>query len=82
MKSERALKCLNACAGLSDEQLDAGWTAKDLIEYTKKLEIELLKLLPAPNGAYYPDLYRRPTPSNRKTDMRSRFSLFSKFNDN
>ncbi len=78
MKTERAIRCLKACEGLSDEQLEAGWTAKDLIEYTKKIEIELLKLLPTPDGAYYPNLYRQPTPQTRKTDFKNRFSLFSK----
>jgi hypothetical protein len=38
-------KCIKACAGLSEDVLDGGWTATGIIAYAKKLEDALTLLL-------------------------------------
>jgi hypothetical protein len=35
---DRMLDCTNACEGLSNDALDGGWKASELIAYTVKLE--------------------------------------------
>ena len=42
---EYAEKCVNACAGLTEDALDGGWTAEGISAYAKKLENELTLLL-------------------------------------
>lgn len=38
LNGERAAKCVNALAGLSDDALDGGWNFKEMSAYVKKLE--------------------------------------------
>ena len=35
---EFAEKCVKACAGLTEDELDGGWTAKGISNYARKLE--------------------------------------------
>jgi len=38
LNGERAAKCVNALAGLSDYALDGGWNYKEISAYAKRLE--------------------------------------------
>jgi len=40
---EYAEKCVKACAGLLEDALDGGWTARGLSDYAKSLEIDALR---------------------------------------
>ena len=47
VNARRIVACVNACAGLSNDALDGGWTAADLSAYAKQLEQQRDELLEA-----------------------------------
>jgi hypothetical protein len=48
--ARRIVACVNACAGLSQDALDGGWKAVEIIAYSRSLEQQRDQLLDALKG--------------------------------